>query len=221
MGEDMPHHGQRRTRLGRLAKPLRAPVGGRQIGRAFRQAPHAAPDAPRRPTLQPDMVIGCLQDQQGERDFRYRARNRARRIGLGSPEGSGAAIAIERTRPATGLSRRATGRAQIHHGLGIVTDPLGGRQRFGHRPQPAFAGGPRRVVERQESAQYPLYIAIQDGVTASARQSRNGPRRGAPDTGQRAQTVDISGKAAVAMADHPLRGAVQIAATGVVAQPCP
>src|SRR5690554_7910676 len=80
---------------------------------------------------------------------------------------------------------------------------------------------PRPALHRMVAGQYPFDIAIQDRRPQAHAQAGDGAGSGTADAGQRLQPLDAGGEFPAMLADHYLRGAVQVAGAAVVAQPGP
>ncbi len=126
----------------------------------------------------------------------------------------------------TGITIRPCARThrcpQIHLRLRIVGHDRSvlRQQLFGQLPQPDFHSAlARPALDSEHATQYPLHIAVQDGLTLAIGLRHNGCCGGAPDPRQGFPASPIRGKAA--LRHNLLRRPVQITTAGVVAQPTP
>ena len=112
--------------------------------------------------------------------------------------------------------------AQIHHALVVGADPAGRRESFGQRPEPledSALSGP--TLDAEGTCQHPLHVAVEDrmGLVQGEGEHRTG--RGTADAGQCKQGLERRREYAAVQIPDQARRAVEIAGTGVVAEPGP
>ena len=188
----------------------------------FRQAPETAPDS-RRWSLPKQELAASVAQNHHETGF-----DRYRLAGLGRGKLGGAALRQRYTFPAdravvaSGVGSGANRGAQIHHRLGVVTDPLDRRQALGKLPQPALhrcIAGP--AFDALKAGQNPFDVAVENGSANAKGYAQNRAGGGTADARQRSQlSQDRWQFTPVLLADDD-RGAVQVSGPCVIPEPRP
>ena len=188
----------------------------------LRQAPQAAPQARRRATVKQDGALGIGQHRHQRALLWDGLARLGDRVAGFQAQHVGFAAFFQRAQQAAGFAAGAQGGAHVHHGLGVGVDALKGREALCGGPQLlSHLGFARVALLCSKARQHAFDVAVEDRCTQAHAQARNRASGGQADTRQFGEFFHVAGEFAAVFGHHDLRGLLQVARPGVVAQARP